>query len=475
MQLNRAQSFTYTAFACRFYDDKQTKPVGGRKNVTRAMISFVVGSLCPDHPDNGRCPCRTLTTYASLFTAAELGDAARVAECVRRRRNGANALEHGYTALHLAAQHNRTNVVKTLLALGARVDGFPAVSGSGGGGGGGGGVCGYVSGSGCGATPLHRACYSGATEAVRLLLAAGANVQAVDTSFHDGRMPLHKACAGGPHVAIIDALLAAGADPAARDAAGRTPLDLLLFPVAGEGRMASASAAGDAIPSNGKRDGGRSDRVEDEAVCSGSDGECMRRTAVELFRQHRALHGSREGELHEELRGHGRGPGRHSAHHGSSKDICSGGSDGSSDAPTGDGTARSCSGDDASVSTKQDPAATATAPGTVPVVTSSAVAAAGAPSGASPHQPSTQSRAAPLPPPPPVLCRSCRYPGVVFSRAPCCRGLVCRGCARGLLAPGAACLGCSAAQQQEASRQNGSGADGIPLPDGDERKHKKET
>lgn len=49
--------------------------------------------------------CRTLTTNASIWTAAELGDAVRVSTLIREKGRSPNALDpHGYTPLHLAAQ-----------------------------------------------------------------------------------------------------------------------------------------------------------------------------------------------------------------------------------------------------------------------------------------------------------------------------------------------------------------------------------
>jgi hypothetical protein len=52
------------------------------------------------------------------------------------------------------------------------------------------------------ATPLHRASFSGAISAMQLLLTHGANLFTKDTSFGDGRTPLHKAVAGGRPLAV---------------------------------------------------------------------------------------------------------------------------------------------------------------------------------------------------------------------------------------------------------------------------------
>jgi ankyrin repeat protein len=73
-----------------------------------------------------------------------------------------------------------------------------------------------------GFTPLHLAAYFGAPRVAALLLARGADVAAV--ADNPMRIQALHAAAAGRHLAIATALLAAGADPDARQQAGYTPL-----------------------------------------------------------------------------------------------------------------------------------------------------------------------------------------------------------------------------------------------------------
>jgi ankyrin repeat protein len=72
-------------------------------------------------------------------------------------------------------------------------------------------------------TALHVASASGHLGVVRLLIAAGAPLQAVDNR---GSSPLHLAVAHG-HDTVVQALIAAKADTSARDGWGRTPLEVV--------------------------------------------------------------------------------------------------------------------------------------------------------------------------------------------------------------------------------------------------------
>jgi len=108
----------------------------------------------------------------------------------------------------VAAGH--LEIMKVLLAKGARPDGVEK----------------------SGRPPLHVACARGDLEAVRLLIAGGANVNARWTYVDRGwrvlpptnQTPLHLAAAFA-HLEVVRLLLESGADADAKDSEGRTPLD----------------------------------------------------------------------------------------------------------------------------------------------------------------------------------------------------------------------------------------------------------
>jgi len=77
--------------------------------------------------------------------------------------------------------------------------------------------------SGDGWTALHLAAAFGTPEAVRLLLENGANVEAVSKNPQTNQ-PLHAALALGRNRETIELLLAAGANPNARQTGGFTPI-----------------------------------------------------------------------------------------------------------------------------------------------------------------------------------------------------------------------------------------------------------
>jgi ankyrin repeat protein len=91
------------------------------------------------------CPCKLLPNSLSSFTAAEYGDIhslSKIKDVATRKDNA------GYNPLHFTAQFNHIAATAFLLQLGCPVDG----------------------GGQCGANPLHRAAFSGATAAMKVLL-----------------------------------------------------------------------------------------------------------------------------------------------------------------------------------------------------------------------------------------------------------------------------------------------------------------
>jgi ankyrin repeat protein len=108
----------------------------------------------------------------------------------------------GFTALHLAAYFGRTEVARLLLAHGADAD--------------------AVSRNTMSLRPLHSAAASRSHEIMKLLLDAGA---CVDAQQHGGWTALH-AVAGSADLVGIGLLLAGGADPRRGNDEGKSPLDL---------------------------------------------------------------------------------------------------------------------------------------------------------------------------------------------------------------------------------------------------------
>ena len=131
--------------------------------------------------------------------------------------------EHGVSALLLALYHRRPDARDALLAAGAPVGPLEAAAL---------GDVAKLEGAdlsvrgGDGFTPLHLAAFFGGAEAVRAILATGADPDAdADNTFNV--RPIHSAVAVGDH-ASARALLEAGADPNVEQQGGHTPLDAAL-------------------------------------------------------------------------------------------------------------------------------------------------------------------------------------------------------------------------------------------------------
>jgi ankyrin repeat protein len=154
-------------------------------------------------------------TSLDAFEAATFGDLDRIAVLLAAdpdlagRRSG-----DGFTVLHLAAFFGQDDAVRLLLARGADPDA---------------GGTGWMTG-----TPLNAAASARHATVVALLLEAGADPDAVQRG---GWTPLHSAAHNGD-VRTVELLLSHGADPSAVDDDGRSVGDL-----AGESGEAATIAA----------------------------------------------------------------------------------------------------------------------------------------------------------------------------------------------------------------------------------------
>ena len=176
-----------------------------------------------------------------LYEAAGSASAAEFKKLIQQHRILVNAAVEdgelsGRTPLHNAAKSAKSGNIKVLLAAGARVDAADssgwtalmdaAMAGSEG--------CVWAlleAGAStavadeCHQTALMAAAFKRSKGAVRALLEAGASVNAAATNH--GWTALHYAASTG-FIAVIDVLVAAGADLTAYDHDGRTPRDVAL-------------------------------------------------------------------------------------------------------------------------------------------------------------------------------------------------------------------------------------------------------
>ncbi len=167
-----------------------------------------------------------MPTDADLIAAVNDGDASRVAELIDAQPELAASRDvHGVSALMLARYRFDRAVTDALLQADPDLDVFEATA------------LGYVdrlrarldedpasvlARSADGYTALHFAAFFGKAEVARILLEAGAGVNAV--AGNEMRVqPLHSAAAGR-HLEVCRLLVAAGADVNARQAGGFTPL-----------------------------------------------------------------------------------------------------------------------------------------------------------------------------------------------------------------------------------------------------------
>jgi uncharacterized protein len=138
-----------------------------------------------------------------VFEAAALGEVDRLREILDAELPSATAYSgDGFTALHFAAFFGQPEAAGLLLERGAEVDAFGR---------------GWMTG-----TALHSAVSRLQSDVVRILLEAGASP---DVRQSAGWTPLHAAAMNGD-LTSTEALLAAGADPAAENDEGRSVADL---------------------------------------------------------------------------------------------------------------------------------------------------------------------------------------------------------------------------------------------------------
>lgn len=137
-----------------------------------------------------------------VFEATALGYVDRLRERLEEDASRAGAYSgDGFTALHFAGFFGKAEVAHILVEAGARVDASTRNE--------------FAN------QPLHAAAAGRHLEVCRILLAAGADVNATQ---HGGFTPLHEAAQHGD-VELAELFLSAGADPSAGDDSGRTPAE----------------------------------------------------------------------------------------------------------------------------------------------------------------------------------------------------------------------------------------------------------
>lgn len=138
-----------------------------------------------------------------VFEAAALGRIDRLRERLMDDPASVTVISpDGFTALHLAAFFGKAEVTRILLDAGARIDTYTTNA--------------FAN------QPLHAAAAGRHIDVCRLLVAAGADVNATQ---HGGYTPLHEAAQHGD-AEMVELFLSAGADPTISVEDDGTPADL---------------------------------------------------------------------------------------------------------------------------------------------------------------------------------------------------------------------------------------------------------
>ena len=163
-----------------------------------------------DHPEIVRQLVAGKSEVPDVFTAVIVGDAARLSELLTSKRQLVNDRNNwGYTALHVAAREGHEGAIRILLDARSDVNAVDVAT--------------KESLTPSGWTPLHLAVLSEKPKAAKLLLDNRADASAAGE--HDKMTPLHHAAWQG-NTELVKVLLSAKADRRAKDYKDRTPLDL---------------------------------------------------------------------------------------------------------------------------------------------------------------------------------------------------------------------------------------------------------